>query len=148
MKKLSLKSLAVALAFGIFAILGTANSTFAQSGNPVTFEIPFEFQANGETFSAGKYSVKKISSEIFLLSSENSDEKLLVRGIGSLPYENAVGSEKLIFNKYGERHFLREVYAKRGAFGFMLNESKTEKKIRQGSTDENEKLARIAVNSK
>lgn len=148
MKKLSLKSLAAALAFGIFAILVTANSTFAQNGSPVSFEVPFEFQANGETFSSGKYNLRKISSDIYLLSGEESEEKILIRGHASLPYENAVNAEKLVFNKYGDSHFLREVYARRGAFGFMLNETKTEKKIRKGVSEDREKLARVTVNSK
>lgn len=148
MKKQSLKVLAFALILGLAAIFGSANSTFAQTTTSVSFDVAFDFQIGKARWTAGRYNLRKIGDEVFRLSDEKRKRSILIPVTASLDPANALESEKLIFNKYGEQYFLREIYARRRAVGHSINESNSEKQARRRSEAKAETLARVGVTGK
>jgi hypothetical protein len=137
MKTPSYKLFAVAFAFIVFSF-----STFAQS-NSVQFEVPFNFHVGNERLTAGTYQIKRINTNSFLIRNESGSVKVLAQT--PLTLENAKASleETLVFNRYGNKYFLRQIFAIRNNVGRALYESKTERSTRQGIQD-NEELAKNA----
>lgn len=147
MKMQSLKVLAIAMLFGLSVVLVSASSTYAQTGRVAVFDVSFDFEVGNQTMKAGRYNLRKTGTEVFLLFDENGKQTVFVPGTASLAPEKSSNGEKLIFNRYGDRYFLRGIYADRRAVGYVVSESKSEKKVRQNDSAEAEKLARISVNS-
>lgn len=127
MKKQSFKLFALALVLGLFTVLGTASSANAQS--VLRFNIPFEFNVGTEKYAAGKYEMKKINSSVFLLRNVEEGKAFLIGTDNDVEQNKNLKFEGIIFNRYGETYFLREIFAHR-AYGREISESKLEKEIR------------------
>jgi hypothetical protein len=90
-------------------------AVFAAGSVPVeaaelTCKIPFRFTINGTTLPEGSYNVSTTGGKLF------------IRGFrhGAFALTNAVESKKasaprLVFHKYGEQYFLRQVWAGDGS---------------------------------
>lgn len=132
MKTQFFRFLVLSFAFVIFSA-----AAFAQS-NPLLVQIPFNFQVGNEKLAAGKYNIRRISANSFLLQSEDGNAKVLAQTPLTLEAEKSVASEKLVFNRYGNKYFLRQIFAIRTGVGRALYESKSEKMTRRGSDTETE----------
>lgn len=132
MKTQFFRFLVLTFAFLIFSV-----AAFAQS-NPMSVEIPFNFHVGNEKLAAGKYNIRRISANSFLLRSEDGEGKVLVQTPLTLEVEKSAASEKLVFNRYGNKYFLRQIFANRANVGRSLYESKTEKMTRRGLDTEME----------
>lgn len=133
-----------------FAFLVFSASVFAQSGDQNSFEIPFSFNVGKDQFPAGKYEVKRISSSSFLLRNETGNASVIVLSPLTINEKVSETSEKLVFNRYGNQYFLRQIFALRNAAGRGLNESNNEKITRQDFIEnqrmsKNSKPGRVAV---
>lgn len=126
MKLQSLKLFVATLFIGICA----AVPSFAQS--TVGFEIPFDFQVGKAKFTAGKYEVRKMDTQKYVLVNPETRKSLIVIALAPVGDGKDVRTAKLVFNRYGETHFLREIYQTKGTVGAGLAESKAEKQIRRG----------------
>lgn len=134
MKNITFKSFILSSFFALIAIFSSSN-IFAQS-NPFSVEIPFNFQVGNEKVTAGKYELSRISPTSFLLRNESGSVKVLMQTPLTLEAEKSGTVEKLVFNQYGKKYFLRQIYAIRNGVGRALFESKNERDIRQGKEDE------------
>lgn len=132
----SLKLFIAALVVGIAGI-GTA---FGQT--PLSFEIPFDFQVGKTEMKAGKYELHKMGDKKFVLKNIESNESQFIISDAQVGNEKSVTVEKIVFNRYGETYFLREIYNRRGTVGRELGESKTEKKVRKDYQEKNPQLAK------
>lgn len=85
----------------------------AQSGTPaLRADIPFAFEMRGQSMPAGDYGVEFSSDRNYIMvkSKENAREGAIgltfavyqTRSMGVVP--------KLVFNKYGDRYFLSQVW--------------------------------------
>lgn len=127
MKKQSFKLFALALVLGLFTVLGTASPANAQG--VLQLNIPFEFNVGSEKYAAGKYEIKKINSSVYLFRKTGESKSFLVATNTDVAQNKNVKFEGIVFNRYGETYFLREIFAHR-AFGREISESKLEKEIR------------------
>lgn len=132
MKKQSFKIFALALTLGLLTVLETAVSAKAQ--DVLRLDIPFEFHVGAEKYAAGKYEVKKLSRSVFLLRNSDDGKGSLILTDADAKQNKDVKSESVVFNRYGETYFLREIFAHR-AYGREIGESKLEKKIRRQETN-------------
>lgn len=132
MKTQFFRFLALSFAFLIFSA-----AAFAQS-NSLTVEIPFNFHVGNEKLSAGKYEVKRINTNSFLLSNKDGNAKVLAQTPLSLENVKSSDSAQLIFNRYGNKYFLREIFSVSNTVGRGLYESKSEKIARRGEQDKDE----------
>lgn len=133
MKKQSLKLFAAALALGVFAILATANPAKAQ--DILKFEVPFEFNVGGEKMSAGNYDLKKINTSRYLLRNTETKEKMIVVFGTDIAKKGETKAESLVFNRYGETYFLRQLFVNSNQPGKEILESKQERWIRKSESE-------------
>lgn len=93
----------------------------AQTRNAIQIDIPFAFIVQGETFDPGEYSISRASQS-------NPRNYILKNGDGGAIYrfrtQRVTGerSHKLnvIFNQYGDRYFLSEIWWKGNKNGRRL----------------------------
>ncbi|MBX7175082.1 MAG: hypothetical protein K1X72_29160 [Pyrinomonadaceae bacterium] len=135
MKTQFLRFLVLSFALVIFSV-----SAFAQSGNLMA-DIPFNFYVGNEKLSAGKYEIKRVSPNAFLLIGKDEKVKILAQTPLTTGDASSASSERLVFNNYGSKYFLREVFSNRNTVGRALYESKSEKILRQG-LPENEGISK------
>lgn len=133
-----------------FAFLIFSASAFAQSGDQNSFEIPFSFNVGKDKLPAGKYEVKRVSSSSFLLRNATGDVAVIALSPLTINEKALENAEKLVFNRYGNQYFLRQIFSVRNAAGRGLNESNNEKIIRQDFIEnqrisKNSKPERVAV---
>lgn len=143
MRKQTLASFGLSLIFMFAAILGVAAPAQAANnfGARLTYEVPFDFYVGDEKMAAGKYEVQRISQSTYQIRSVKSEKSMLVAASVQTGDENSVKSAKLVFNQYGQHHFLRRLYLQTHANGRLLNESKTERRVKKESESE-ENLAK------
>ena len=90
-------------------ILLAASTALAQD-RPISVHVPFEFVAMEKTFFPGDYVVTPNPSDSTLLI-KSADQKqavfVLTNGVQSTRYQEV---PKLVFNRFGDRYFLSEVW--------------------------------------
>ncbi len=123
-----------------FALVIFSASAFAQSGNLMA-DIPFNFYVGNEKLSAGKYEVRRVSPNTFLLVGKDGKAKILAQTPLTTGDAVSANSERLVFNNYGSKYFLREVFSSRNTVGRALYESKSERILRQ-DLQENENISK------
>jgi hypothetical protein len=104
--------------------------SFAAYSRRVTADIPFAFMVNGKQLPAGKYVVRNGGTQNLMViqNAETKDSAaFLIRG-GRTGKD---ASAKLIFNKYGERRFLSEVWDGVSQSAHALPVSGAERRLRQ-----------------
>jgi hypothetical protein len=124
MKKQSLKLFIATLVIGI----ATVSSAFA--GPTLNVTIPFDFQIGNKTLKAGDYQIRKVDNNKLVLQHIASNKTRFVYTDVSVGVGRLVNVEKIVFNRYGDTYFLKEIYTHRGTAGRRLLESKAERKIR------------------
>jgi hypothetical protein len=113
---------------GLLAVSGAANAQLTSPG-VVKANIPFSFTVGKKTFSAGKYRVQNSGTErVLLITAEHSSQGGL---INTLDVEAKKGSNqtKLIFRRYGDQHFLSQIWIKGETSGREIRSSRTEKEL-------------------
>src|ERR687883_376577 len=109
---------------GIFLGLGVA-SVQAQTPSRVEVNIPFEFSAGKTTLKPGVYTVKRMSGNLVTL--RNVDDKsssVILNAPVNLSSTDVDATERLVFNKYGERYFLAQIWLTIDSGRELLREKK------------------------
>jgi hypothetical protein len=87
-------------------------SAYAQARSPLQAKIPFDFTVAGKTLPAGTYILERIDrrtiQETVLIRRVDGDETVMVRMMPAQP-KSVQEQAKLIFSRYGERHFLSQL---------------------------------------
>ena len=115
-------------------ILALSVAGFAGMGTKLTVNIPFEFTVSGKTLPAGTYTVKQGStrSTLDIRSRENNAAAVTIVN----DVDNKGGSQaRLIFRRYGNQHFLAQVYDGTSNSAKELPKSKDERKAAQAGRD-------------
>lgn len=117
----------------IVAGLGSAQ---AQISRRLEVDIPFKFTVGDTTLPAGKYYVKQPSDmDLQVLEISSADGKVSVATIVENAQANQTPSKsELIFDRYGNHDFLRQVWESGHQTGAELPPSHAEKKIAQSIT--------------
>ena len=125
--------------FWLLVILGllmpvvVAADAVSQTNHELVANIPFNFTVCKEQMPAGKYKVLPISStnpRILLLRSEDnrSGEILCTQDIQS---SKKTTNGKLIFNRYGDRYFLSELWFQGAKTGSQIVKTDEEQALRK-----------------
>lgn len=113
--------MAVAIA-ALMSVGAIADNTIAIKAN-----IPFDFMVGNQRVPAGEYTFSQSASwNMIQISSWDARTglRILRHPVGS----NTTGSAcALVFNKYGNRYFLKQIWSGNGAMGAQLPTSRTEK---------------------
>ena len=133
-----------AIAMGLFASPGSAQ---AQTDYRVRANIPFAFQAGSMQMPAGVYDVTLVSDHLLQLKGQGPGKQ----SSGFLTVIPSQGGKiekngRLVFHRYGDRYFLREVWEADSRDGIECTPSGAEKRVvaqnRQAATQ-----VQLAVNN-
>ncbi len=117
----------------VFAVL-TAAVSLAQSTPLMYADVPFEFTAGKGTLPAGKYVVYPQLTSFGGQAAVRSEDRTAQVIVMTVPKQAARIPEegKLIFNRYGEKYFLSELWLPGREVGQTLPKSRTEREIAKG----------------
>ena len=111
----------------LIAVLAVG-SGYAQSHLKLHADIPFEFVASNVTFPAGHYTVRVLQPGRVLIQSDDYRNAGIVM---TIPKATGRTSEKtkLMFNRYGEKYFLSQIWTQGEGTGRQLLKSRAEREI-------------------
>ena len=116
----------IAAILGIFLGLAVAGVQ-AQTPSRVEVNIPFEFSAGKTTLKPGVYTIKRMSGNLVTLRNVESKASVILNAPVNLGSTNVEAKERLVFNKYGDRYFLAQIWLTVDTGRELLREKKTEK---------------------
>ena len=106
------------------------NGLVASARDIVKVQVPFDFQVNGRELKAGEYIIERDSQEPRRLLIQSTKGKTLVIVNTILrPLSKDPSRTSLLFQSYGEKHFLAEVRVAGNEYGYTLIKSKAELKL-------------------
>jgi hypothetical protein len=127
MKQYIIRAIAVLSLMAPFSAM-TAD---AQTGAGVKFEAPFEFTVGGKTLPAGKYSIERLrydASDILVI--RDADRNGLVNfRVARRASKQESDTCKLIFHRYGNTSFLKQIQYGYGIDGYELFKSRAEREM-------------------
>jgi hypothetical protein len=117
---------------GLLVLSSAAATQVARAQEPLVVNIPFAFVAGNATLPAGEYRVQKwdFNSSVLLIHCSDPSESALVITNAAQAKELQFES-KLVFNRYGKRYFLSQVWTAGSIRGRQLLKSPREKEMAQ-----------------
>jgi type V secretory pathway adhesin AidA len=112
----------------LLTLLLVAGSAFAQTVH-VRGNIPFNFAVGNKTLPAGTYDIRSIESgtgKILVLQARDSNTSMMLNSNAAENFKPA-DKTKLVFNQYGNRYFLSQIWVAGETRGRQLPKSSREK---------------------
>ena len=117
---------------GLTALTVMASTRVAQAQEHLVVNIPFDFVAGNTTLPAGEYSVQVSGPERALILTDRKDPAASAIINSNAVVANEIQSQsRLVFNRYGDRYFLSQVWAAGNSRGRQLLKSGREKEMAQ-----------------
>jgi hypothetical protein len=115
---------------GVMALVMFATTRVAEAQQSMAVNIPFDFVAGNTQLPAGEYTVKVSAPthSLILVSRKDSTTSAFIitnAAVSSMPQAES----KLVFNRYGDRYFLSQVWSEGNSQGRQLLKSTREKEI-------------------
>jgi len=122
---------------GMMVLTAMAFTRVAQAQELLAVNIPFDFVAGNTQLPAGEYTVRVSAPThtIILISRKDSATSAFLVTNAAVSAEPQSES-KLIFNRYGERYFLSQVWTEGNSQGRQLLKSAREKEMSQIAKNE------------
>jgi hypothetical protein len=122
---------------GVMALTAMASTRVAQAQELLAVNIPFDFVAGNTQLPAGEYTVRDSAPThaIILISRKDSATSAFLVTNAAVSAEPQSES-KLVFNRYGERYFLSQVWTEGNSQGRQLLKSGREKEMSQIAKNE------------
>ena len=134
------------LAAATIAICLIAPATYAQGDSlRLRFQVPFPFTAQGSSFPAGTYEVTKPTRMNLALRNLKGQATLFVNALPDGSQE-ADGSAKVVFHRYGNEYFLSLVSTGSWLSTYRIQMSKEERRIADASPRPQMEVASVLVN--
>ena len=128
-------------AIAALALIAFVPAASAQSGKTFNFVIPFEFYAGSVLMPAGEYTVAQTAgTRATQIYDRNGHVTSILPITGK---SNAIGNNRMVFNRYGTMTFLSEIQWANSETGYKLRESNLERETRLGNSP-----VRVAVQPK
>jgi hypothetical protein len=123
-----------AITFSVLVVLTAVSGAMAQAG-VVRATIPFDFTVENRSLPAGTYEITQLVPLRNVVKIQNSLDPHITIDVVTLSGGTEFHNRGvLIFEKYGNRYFLHEVFGP-GVMNVNLFVSKQEKQIRQQITE-------------
>ena len=116
----------------IVAIAIAAPMVQAQSQTIMKANVPFAFNVGSNYMPAGSYEVRSLGSRATVIASKDGHDKVLALFNPAGP--SKADETKLVFQKYGDRYFLCEIWSSYSGQGLQVPASELEKEIRASNT--------------
>lgn len=120
-------------------------SANAQSAKKVEANIPFDFNAGGQHYKAGKYTLKvseaRTSGAVVYLT--DGEDRVLDTMLVSLSSDAVQGDAEMVFNNYDGQRYLSSITTRDGSYKFVR--SSTERQIASGKRSAEKRPEIIAI---
>jgi hypothetical protein len=140
------KRVLLPLCFGLIiaASLWPAKAQAQIIGN-LEADVPFQFHVGNNTLPAGKYMIHQLEgSDLTVMEISSADGKLsALFNVEAEQAKSEPEKTELIFNKYGDRYFLSELFDEGNPDGNRLVASRDEK---QASKESGAEVAHVTAN--
>lgn len=124
------KTLAIASVV-VLSMAVAAVSARAQASFPLEANIPFDFVVGKQTLPAGEYRIERVSSnrlEPLMIRSTDGHASTIVLTMAVLA-NDWQSESKLVFNRYGDKYFLSEIWTAGNQSGRGLYKSPRETEL-------------------
>jgi hypothetical protein len=118
---------------GVVALTAMAFTRVAQAQEPMVVNVPFDFVAGDKTLPAGEYAIKTVGSARTLVLTDSKAAVSAVVNTNPAVLSEPQSQSKLVFNRYGDRYFLAQVWTAGYASGRQLIKSDGEKEMAQSA---------------
>jgi len=118
----------------LLGLLLTTASAYAQTIN-VKADVPFKFVVAGRTLPKGEYTIRTLHGTDHALSIIGDGQKPSIFLAHSCLSLKSVQT-KLVFNRYGDRYFLSEIWTEGNDAGYQLARSRRELEMARNDTVE------------
>ena len=111
-----------------------AVAAHAQSARVQRASVPFDFNVGGRTLPAGEYRVERINPQSYpaAVVIRSKDGRLSLTLMTRDAESNGTEDEaRLVFNRYGERYFLAQVWHAADSSGLLMPTSTEERRLRR-----------------
>jgi len=115
----------IATALFAAATLMAHNGASAQSKQQAT--IPFDFTVGENQLPAGTYAIKNIQPGVIELDGHAKHAHIMA--LCTSTEQVSRNADKLVFSRYGDQYFLREVRGNYGGTAWKMRASKLEKRV-------------------
>jgi hypothetical protein len=114
----------------LFAMSFLPARTQAQIVGTLEADVPFQFRVGKTTMPAGRYMIHELEgSELTVMQISSADGKLsALFEVESTQARTTPEKSELVFNEYGDRYFLSEMYDEGNVDGSRLSPSRDEKR--------------------
>lgn len=141
-----MKPTILATAFAAFAAV-TAVASAQTPASDLVASVPFAFHSGPKLMDAGRYFIRPNSPSPSMVTVRDArDASKSMMGIVTLQTASANNARadkgKLVFHRYGEAWFLREVQAPGSKVAYVMPKSKREREYARGNSG---RLAEVAV---
>ena len=121
----------IAAAAALFALLSVGASAQTPNGT-MKFQIPFDFTVGGQTMPAGEYVVRLLGRDsnlpaVLIKSGDGRAARILQ--MTPVDAKRMRESATLVFNRYGSRHFLTQVWTPAERAGLKVRKSQAERGV-------------------
>ena len=123
---------------GMLAIPGA----YAQDSHRVIADIPFAFTVNHQALPAGEYEVSDAAYGTVLIQSKDREHSVITIANSAVAKDPGLDG-KLVFQRYGDRYFLREVFAPGVSIGRELPRAKGEREMASNQAGSNVEVAAL-----
>jgi hypothetical protein len=116
------------VAMAVFATAFTTNAS-GQTGKIVRVNVKFDFQIGDRSYPAGEYWIESIGRQ--------PDNILQIRSVAGTKENHFIVANpsttaqtqapKLVFEKYGENYFLRNIVLESGQWGYSIRPSRSQR---------------------
>lgn len=116
----------------LLSLLLVAGSAIAQTVH-VRANVPFNFVVGSKTLPAGAYdvgSMDSVNTNVLQVQFRNGSSRMIVSSNAAQNLE-AANRTKLVFNQYGSRYFLSEIWVNGATRGHRLPKTSREKELAQ-----------------
>ena len=130
-----------ALAIAVLGLAAFVPAASAQNGKTFNFVVPFDFYAGAVLMPAGEYTVAQTpSTRATQIYDRHGHITSILPIVGTA---NAIGNNRMVFNRYGTMNFLSEIQWALSDTGYRVRESKLEREARLGTSP-----VRVAIQPK
>ena len=117
---------------------GVVANAQIDSATRIEVNVPFDFAVGNTTLPAGKYEIKGVDDlapNVLELRSANGRTTVVFEAASAQTRGDQIESKsELIFNKFGDRYFLSQVWVAGSSSGNELPKSRMEKRLMDGGS--------------
>jgi hypothetical protein len=142
MKKQVISTMA---AMVFFSALAAVTSVHAQVSGNMSATIPFDFVVSARTLPAGKYYLRTDGATLVTQIRGKDNNQSAYLPVSHSVQELAVQEPKLVFNKYGDKYFLSQIWFWRSGIGREIKIGARERQLQRELARNRRKPESVAV---